>query len=65
MDHLDVKGAFLNALLLETNRTIISIPSIPGVVAANGQTFRVVNSLFGQKHALNLWYEKISHAFSL
>lgn len=38
------------------------LPSIPGVSAANGQTFRIVKSLYGLRQAPKLWYEEFARA---
>lgn len=56
-DHVDVKGAFLNALLPETDRTFMRLPSIPGVSAANGQIVKLVKSIYGLRQAPKLWYQ--------
>lgn len=57
---IDVVGAFLYALLSETDEIWIKLPNIDGVESANGQIVRLRKSLYGLRQAPKLWYKWLS-----
>lgn len=60
VDHLDIKGAFLYALLPQSEEVWIKLPSIPGVPEASGQIVKLRKSLYGLRQAPKLWYELLA-----
>lgn len=59
-DHLDIKSAFLYALLPESHRVWMRLPSVPGVSEASGRIVELLKSLYGVRQAPKLWYELLA-----
>ena len=59
-DHLDIKGAFLYALLPPSEEVWVKLPTIPGVPQARGQVVKLRKSLYGLRQAPKLWYELLA-----
>lgn len=55
IEHIDVKGAFLNATLPPEDRFVIRLPFIAGSRLFNGQLVRLLKSLHGILQAPKLW----------
>lgn len=58
--HIHIKGAFLYAMLSESDDIWIKLPDIDGVSSANGQIVKLRKSLYGLRQAPKLWYQHLS-----
>ena len=61
-DHLDIKGAFLYALLPASEEVWVKLPTVPGVPQARGQVVKLRKSLYGLRQAPKLWYELLARS---
>ena len=62
INQLDVKGAFLHALLPESDCIWIYLPKVEGVPNANGRIVKLRKSLYGLRQAPKLWYSHHANA---
>ena len=61
-DHLDIKGAFLYALLPPSEEIWVKLPTVPGVPSASGGLVKLRKSLYGLRQAPKLWYELLARS---
>lgn len=62
IEHVDVKGAFLNALLAAESRYVLRLPSIPGSKYFRGQLVRLIKSLYGLRESPKMWYAELNRS---
>lgn len=60
INHLDVKGAFLHALLPESDDIWVRLTKIDDIRQINGQVVKLKKSLYGLRQAPKLWYKHLA-----
>lgn len=58
--HLDIKGAFLHSNMSKTDSIWIPLQKCKYVSTLNGILAKLLKSLYGLRHAPNLWYQTMS-----